>query len=207
MLVDRHRSLGCVAGASLEFGAVLMRTGERSREVFDSLVERGEIVLHASDVERTATLAAIGAAGDQLVIADTREQVSALNDAIRDQRTGSGERSGEPVTKRGERIGLGDSVATRRNDRDLGVANRDTWTVAGIGADGSLLVVGSRWSARAASCLCRRARRARLRHHRLRRPGRHRRLRSPGRRRGDRRGRGVRRDDPRPPYQRRSPRR
>ena len=54
----------------------------------------------------------------------------------------SGERPGEPITRRGERIGLGDRVATRRNDRDLGVANRDTWTVAGIGEDGSLLVTG-----------------------------------------------------------------
>ena len=47
-----------------------------------------------------------------------------------------------PITRRGERIGLGDRVATRRNDRDLAVANRDTWTVAGIGDDGSLLVTG-----------------------------------------------------------------
>ena len=47
-----------------------------------------------------------------------------------------------PVTSRGERIGLGDRVATRRNDRDLGVANRDVWTVAGIGDDGSLVVTG-----------------------------------------------------------------
>ena len=54
----------------------------------------------------------------------------------------SGERAGEPITRRGERIGLGDRVATRRNDRDLAVANRDTWTVAGIGEDGSLLVTG-----------------------------------------------------------------
>ena len=37
---------------------------------------------------------------------------------------------------------MGDRVATRRNDRDLAVANRDTWTVAGIGTDGSLLVTG-----------------------------------------------------------------
>ncbi len=51
-------------------------------------------------------------------------------------------RAGEPITRRGERIGLGDRVATRRNDRDLAVANRDTWTVAGIGDDGSLLVTG-----------------------------------------------------------------
>ena len=42
------------------------------------------------------------------------------------------------ATTRGERIGLGDRVATRRNDPDLGVANRQTWTVTGIGEDGSL---------------------------------------------------------------------
>ncbi|WP_207210507.1 MobF family relaxase [Nocardioides zhouii] len=138
--------------------SLLMRTGECSGEVFDKLHERGQIVVHASDVERTAALAIISAdgvdgvdAGDQLIIADTRDQVSALNAAIRDRRHDSGarlgersgERTGEPTTRRGERIGLRDRVATRRNDRDLGVANRDTWTVAGIGEDGSLLVVGS----------------------------------------------------------------
>jgi exodeoxyribonuclease V alpha subunit len=134
--------------------SLLMRTAERSGEVFDELLERGEIVLHASEVERTAVLAAIGAddvdAGDQLVIADTRDQVSALNAAIRDRRHDygarlgeqSGERTGEPTTRRGERIGLGDRVVTRRNDRNLSVANRDTWAVAGIGEDGSLFVTG-----------------------------------------------------------------
>ena len=127
--------------------SLLMRTGERSGEVFDTLLARGEIVIHGSEVERTATLAAIGAepsSSDQLVIADTRDQVATLNAAIRDRRIGeqTGDRSGEPVTKAGERIGLGDRIATRRNDRDLGVANRDTWTVAGIGDDGSLLIIG-----------------------------------------------------------------
>ncbi|MFT4085021.1 MAG: AAA family ATPase [Nocardioides sp.] len=114
--------------------SLFMRTGERPGEVFDTLLARGEIVIHGSEVERTATLAAIGAKpADHLVIADTR-----------DQRVGeqTGERPGEPVTMAGERIGLGDRIATRRNDRDLGVANRDTWTVAGIGDDGSLLVIG-----------------------------------------------------------------
>lgn len=134
--------------------SLLMRRGEQSCEVFDALFKRGQIVLHASEVERTAALAAIGADsledGDQLVIADTRDQVGALNAAIRDRRRNAGlrlgeqtgERPGEPITRRGERIGLGDRVATRRNDRDLAVANRDTWTVAGIGEDGSLLVTG-----------------------------------------------------------------
>ncbi len=126
--------------------SLLMRSGERSGDVFDALLERGLITIHATDVERTAAVATIGAAGDDLVIADTREQVGALNAAIRDHRhrTGepTGERNGEPVTRRGERIGLRDRVATRRNDRDLGVANRDVWTVAGIGDNGSLLVTG-----------------------------------------------------------------
>jgi exodeoxyribonuclease V alpha subunit len=133
--------------------SLLMRTGERSGEVFDQLVERGQIVLHSTEVERTAALAAV----EGLVIADAREHVTALNAVIRDHHhrhaessdpngepsgERSGEQSGEPVTRAGERIGLGDRVATRRNDRDLGVANRDTWTVAGIGDDGSLLVTG-----------------------------------------------------------------
>lgn len=128
----------------------LMRTGERPGEVFDELLQRGQIVIYASEVERTAALATIGAGGadggDQLVIADTRDHVGALNAAIRDRRHGAGlpldEQAGEPITRRGERIGLGDRVATRRNDRDLSVANRDTWTVAGIGEDGGLLVIG-----------------------------------------------------------------
>ncbi len=122
--------------------SLLMRTGERSGEVFDALLERGEVVVHASEVERTAVLAAIGADGDQLVITDTRDQVGALNATIRDRRHSVGEQSGGLTTRCGERIGLGDRVATRRNDRDLAVANRDTWTVAGVGDDGSLLVTG-----------------------------------------------------------------
>ena len=44
------------------------------------------------------------------------------------------------VTDRGDLIGLGDRIATRANDPALGVANRQTWTVVGIGDDGSLIV-------------------------------------------------------------------
>jgi exodeoxyribonuclease V alpha subunit len=46
------------------------------------------------------------------------------------------------TTSAGEEIGVGDRVATRRNDRDLGVANRDTWTVTAVGGDGSVAVRG-----------------------------------------------------------------
>ena len=122
-----------------------MRSGEHSGEVFDALLERGEIVVHASEAEAIQSIAA--ARG--LVLADTRDQVTALNAAIRDQRAddAGGGRDGEHrggvfTTRAGEVIGVGDRVATRRNDRDLGVANRDTWTVTKVRADGTVAVRG-----------------------------------------------------------------
>jgi hypothetical protein len=128
---------------------LLMRTGERSGEVFDQLLARGEIVIHASEVERLHALAAdavsgTDAAGDRhLVVADTREQVAQLNDAIRDRRVATGlvDDRHAFTTDAGARIGIGDRVATRRNDRDLQVANRDTWTVTGID-DGAIALTG-----------------------------------------------------------------
>ncbi len=127
-----------------------MRTGERPGEVFDALVDRGQIVVHATEVERLAALTE----AEGLVVADTREQVAALNAAIRDRRhsTAQGAPAGRLTTAlteglttgAGERIGVGDRVATRRNDRHLGVANRDTWTVTALGNDGSLTLSGRR---------------------------------------------------------------
>jgi hypothetical protein len=117
-----------------------MRTGEDPGSVFDELNARGQVVIHPTEVERTAALADAGAGG-HLVIADTREQVADLNASIRDPRQAS--RDGWTLTtESGERIGLGDRVSTRRNDPDLQVANRQTWTVTAIGQDGSLTLHG-----------------------------------------------------------------
>ena len=118
-----------------------MRHGDDPGDVFDALHRRGQILLHASEVERTATLADAGIQGD-LVVADTREHVAELNAAIRDHRQLDGGTDEGITTVGGDRIGLGDRVATRRNDPDLQVANRQTWTVTGIGTDGSLLLHG-----------------------------------------------------------------
>ena len=46
------------------------------------------------------------------------------------------------VTGRGELISIGDRVTTRLNRRDLGVANRDIWTVTLVAADGRLRLNG-----------------------------------------------------------------
>jgi conjugative relaxase-like TrwC/TraI family protein len=119
-----------------------MRNGDDPDALFDALHRRGQLVIHTSEVERNVALAGAGAVGD-LVIADTREQVADLNAAIRDHRAADRASYGRTVaTAGGERIGLGDRVATRRNDPDLQVANRQTWTVTGIAEDGSLLLHG-----------------------------------------------------------------
>ncbi|MGH3346176.1 MAG: MobF family relaxase [Nocardioides sp.] len=118
-----------------------MRTGEDPEAVFDALHRRGQVVIHPSDSERDVALTQAGATGD-LVVADTREQVARLNAAIRDQRNAPDESTASVVTARGERIGIGDRVATRRNDAGLGVANRQTWTVTRVGGDGSLTLRG-----------------------------------------------------------------
>ena len=123
-------------------------TGERGGEVWDALWRRGQIRIYPSDAERAHALAQLAAdatrTGNQqpsgvLMMADTREQTTALNGAIRDRLLAAGHLDDTPmpwVTKTGERLGVGDRVATRRNDRDLGVTNRETWTITAIGADG-----------------------------------------------------------------------
>ena len=130
--------------------SLAMRTGVRAGEVFDALVEAYQVRLYPTETERTSALVDLAAqsrlAGetDVLVMADTREQVAALNGSIRDRLVASGhvdDRRGV-VTDAGERLGVGDRVMTRRNDRDLAVANRDTWTITGIGHDGTLTVYG-----------------------------------------------------------------
>jgi len=103
-----------------------MREGLDPDAVFDRLHDRGQIVLHASEAERTAALAQAAADG-ALVVADTRDQVAALNAAIRRHRRD--DRQGGVATRRGEVIGLGDRVATRRNNPALRVTNRQRWTV------------------------------------------------------------------------------
>lgn len=139
--------------ADKRYGALSlrMRTGQHPGEVFDDLVARGAIVVHPTAIERTAALAELAASESALVMADTREQVSVLNATTREQRatTTPNQRHGRTPTNdtsvatgRGELISTGDRVTTRLNQRDLGVANRDTWTVTRVAADGRLRLKG-----------------------------------------------------------------
>lgn len=114
--------------------------GEAGEVMFDALWRRGQIRLHASEPERTQFVAHEQAeailAGRQrsTLMADSREQVAALNGAIRDRLVAEGFVDDRlvVVNRSGERLGVGDRVATRRNDWQLGVANRQLWNVTGI---------------------------------------------------------------------------
>ena len=121
--------------------SLLMRTGERTGEVFDALHARGQIVVHPTEVERTRRAHRRRRTGHR------RHPRAGRRAQRRHPRPPPRHRRDQPppravTTAAGERIGLGDRIATRRNDRDLGVANRDSWTVTGIDDDGSLVVTG-----------------------------------------------------------------
>ncbi|RJS45262.1 AAA family ATPase [Nocardioides cavernaquae] len=112
-----------------------MRSGARPGEVFDELMRRGDVVIHASDVERLDVLG-VKAARGQLVVADTREQVTRINHVTHRVRVMTGQAAESVITRSGELIGIGDTIATRHNDAEVGVANRERWTVIGSSAAG-----------------------------------------------------------------------
>ncbi len=124
-----------------------MRTGADPGAVFDALAARGPIRLHPSAAALQEALAAAAAEahrrGERVtLVVETREEAAELNAAIREQLVADGQvgDARAATTAAGQRIGVGDRIATRRNDRDLGVANRDTWTVTAVGPGGQLTV-------------------------------------------------------------------
>jgi hypothetical protein len=124
-----------------------MRSGAEPGAVFDALAARGQIRLHPDAAALQAGLAALAAdhhrRGERVaLVVDTREQAAELNAAIRDRLVADGrvDDTRTVSTRAGQRIGVGDRIATRRNDRGLRVANRDIWTVTGVGRHGQLTV-------------------------------------------------------------------
>ena len=130
-----------------------------------------------------------GAGLDSILLAPTRDLVTQLNARARADRTPSPysptpDPSGpghalEVHLADGNRASVGDVIVTRRNDRRLvtsatdWVKNGDRWTITAVHPDHSLTARhhDARRIASAARRLRRRARPARLRHHRPRRPG------------------------------------
>ncbi|MGH8961338.1 MAG: AAA family ATPase [Jatrophihabitantaceae bacterium] len=129
--------------------SLAMRTGADPGAVFDTLLSRDQIRIHHSDAERVAALAdaAVAALANRspaAVVADTREQVTQLNAAIRERLVAAGrvDDAHAAITNAGQRIGVGDRVATRRNNRQLDVANRDLWAITHVTRDGQVAITG-----------------------------------------------------------------
>jgi len=84
------------------------------------------------------------------MMAPTREGVATLNTLAQAMRIGGGEidPNGPSVQVGEHRLHIGDTVATRRNerrlltDRGLMVKNRDRWTIETVGPDGHVSVTG-----------------------------------------------------------------
>jgi ATP-dependent exoDNAse (exonuclease V) alpha subunit len=147
-----HRFVRTVSGHTIPDSdyaqlTLAMRAGDDPGAVFDALHSGGHIAVHGSEVQRRDALA------DHLVatrldgrtatvVVDTRDHAATLNSAIRDRLVAAGAVDDRrvAVTHDGQRLGAGDVIVTRRNDHDLGVANRETWTVARVHREGRLTV-------------------------------------------------------------------
>jgi hypothetical protein len=125
-----------------------MRDREAQPALFDDLEARGNIILHGSGDEAWAAItrdvserAAVGAS--VAVAVATNEQAAELNALVQATHANAG-RTRKPATEVAGTDGLtlrvGDRLMTRQNDTELGVANRDTWTVERVHRDGSVSV-------------------------------------------------------------------
>jgi hypothetical protein len=125
-----------------------MRAGHDPTDLFDRLDAGGLIQLHATAEqahEQIADATTSALAGGRSVAATvaTNDEARDLNERVRKQRIASGSVDDTTTStgRDGLPIGVGDVIATRKNDSTLGVANRRIWTVQHVGTDGTLTVV------------------------------------------------------------------
>ncbi len=118
---------------------VRMRRGENPALLFDDLHTLGLVVLHDSTEDMHDAIARSAHAGDAITVA-TNDEARDLNARIRDERVRAGQVNDQRTTTGSDGLGIGrgDVIATRRNDSDVQVANRQTWTVQHLGADGTV---------------------------------------------------------------------
>ncbi|AYY13851.1 TrwC relaxase [Actinobacteria bacterium YIM 96077] len=120
---------------------VHLRAGADPAVLFDRLHELGLIQLHADDNAVNDHIANEACEGAAITVA-TNDDARALNEHIRTQRAQWGEVVGsQTVTgSDGLDMSVGDVIQTRKNDRGLRVANRQTWTIQHIADDGTVRV-------------------------------------------------------------------
>ncbi|MGP5292534.1 MobF family relaxase [Brachybacterium tyrofermentans] len=116
-----------------------MRDRENPGEVFDRLAAMNLVTLHTDDEQARDHITANTRDGEAITVATNDEAVT-LNERIRTERVESGEVE-DTVTATGSdglSIGAGDLIQTRKNDTNLGVANRQQWIVQHIENNGTV---------------------------------------------------------------------
>ncbi len=124
-----------------DYAALTLRMRDRANpgEVFDRLATMGLVILHADDEQVREHITAHARDGEAITVA-TNDEAAALNERIRTGRIEHGDVD-DTVTATGSDglpIGAGDLIQTRRNDSDLGVANRQEWVIQHVTQDGTV---------------------------------------------------------------------
>ncbi|WP_344752478.1 MobF family relaxase [Gryllotalpicola koreensis] len=118
-----------------------LREGRNPAELFDRLNALGLIRIHEDDDTARDAIARSRKDGAAITTA-TNDEAREMNELIREHRVREGlvDDTRTVAGSDGSSISAGDLIQTRRNDAELGVANRQTWIVQQVGEDGSLWV-------------------------------------------------------------------
>ena len=120
-----------------EYAALTLAMRDRADPgaVFDRSTAMGLIHLHTDDEQARDHITEHAQHRAAITVA-TNDEAAALNGRIRAGRVESGQVDDTCINVMAE-IGRGDLIQTRKNDRDLGVANRQHWIVQQVTEDGT----------------------------------------------------------------------
>lgn len=118
-----------------------IRDGRNPGEVFDQLTSLGLIRLHDSGDEALEHIAQARQDGEAITVS-TSDEARTVNARIREERVSNGvvDDTTTVYGSDGLPIGAGDVIQTRKNNTDVGVANRQQWVVQHVEDDGALSV-------------------------------------------------------------------
>ncbi|WP_087015141.1 MobF family relaxase [Leucobacter sp. 7(1)] len=118
-----------------------MRDGRDPGEVFDQLASLGLIRLHESGDEAREHIAQERQDGEAVTVS-TNDEARTINARIREERVSQGvvDDTTTVYGNDGLPIGAGDVIQTRKNNADVGVANRQQWVVQRVEDDGAVSV-------------------------------------------------------------------
>jgi exodeoxyribonuclease V alpha subunit len=126
--------------------SLAMREGTEPDAVVERLFARDMVVVHASEAEAVAAMAAdvapdLERPGAVAVTVATNAEAELVNAAVREIRVATGTVHDAVVTSgmEGVRIGIGDHIVTRRNDAERNVSNRQSWVIQEVLVDGSVV--------------------------------------------------------------------